>query len=196
MSFLSNLEWRRAEKTFSPSKEEDHLSDNVQQVVHAMIQAPSSFGVQPYHIVAVQSSDAKQRLIEASYGQKQVTECHTLFILCARSDIPNRVEQYITPASVPSPSDDFMRNSLNHKNVEWASRQTYIALGFGLAACAEMKMASCPMEGFDSTKVKEVLNLPDHLHPCVYLAVGKQSEQPHSFPRFRFDQQDMVTYLS
>lgn len=192
MSFLSNLEWRRAEKTFSPSSSSED-NDRVNKVMNAMIQAPSSFGVQPYHIVAVSSDDMKSKLIEASYGQKQVTECHTLFILCARTDVPTRVEQYLKDAQIPSSYHDFMRDSLKDKDVNWSSRQAYIALGFGLAACAELKMASCPMEGFDSVKVKELLELPENLQPSVYLAVGKKSDTDSPFPRFRFSEEDMVT---
>lgn len=193
MSFLSNLEWRRAEKSFALSGPENN--DNVKTVMNAMIQAPSSFGIQPYHIVAVSNSDMKSKLLEASYGQKQVSECHTLFILCARTDVPARVEQYLKDAQIPESYHDFMRNSLKDKDVNWSSRQAYIALGFGLAACAELKLASCPMEGFDSTKVKEILELSEILQPCVYLAVGKKSETDTIFPRFRFNEKDMVTFF-
>lgn len=193
MSFLSNIEWRRAEKSFAPSSTED--DETVKKVMNAMIQAPSSFGVQPYHIVAVSSNEVKSKLVEASYGQKQVTECHTLFILCARTDVSARVEQYLTEAHIPESHHDFMRNSLNSKDVNWSMRQTYIALGFGLAACAELKMASCPMEGFDSAKVKELLELPETLQPCVYLAVGKKADTDSAFPRFRFSEKDMVTFF-
>lgn len=191
MSFLSNIEWRRAEKSFAPSSPEDN--ETVKKVMNAMIQAPSSFGIQPYHILAVSSDDKKAKLIEASYGQKQVTECHTLFILCARTDVSTRVEQYLKDAQIPESFHDFIRNSLKDNDVNWSMRQAYIALGFGLAACAELKMASCPMEGFDSTKVKELLELSENLQPCVYLAVGKKSDIDSPFPRFRFSEKDMVT---
>ncbi len=40
--------------------------------------------------------------------------------------------------------------------VGWAQRQTYIALGFALAAAAEKKIAACPMEGFDPEGVSRV----------------------------------------
>lgn len=193
MSFLSNIEWRRAEKSFSPSSSEDN--EKVKTVMNAMIQAPSSFGVQPYHILSVSNEDVKTKLLDASYGQKQVTECHTLFILCARTDVSSRVEQYLKDAQIPEPYHDFMRNSLKNKDVNWSSCQAYISLGFGLAACAELKMASCPMEGFNSAKVKEVLELPENLQPCVYLAVGKKSENDSPFPRFRFNEKDMVTFF-
>ncbi len=194
MSFLSNIEWRRAEKNFAPSSD-NSLDNDVLKVQNAMIQAPSSFGIQPYHIVAVRDDDVKRKLYEASYHQSQVIESHTLFILCARNDVSARVEECITTASIQSPYSDMMRNMLSHKGTEWSSRQLYIALGYGLAACTELKIASCPMEGFDSEKVKELLHLPSNLYPYVYLAVGKKSQSPTQIPRFRFSEEDMVTKI-
>jgi nitroreductase len=68
----------------------------------------------------------------------------------------------------------------------WAARQAYIALGFGLAAAAETRVATCPMEGFDPIKVASTLSLPSNLVPVVMLAIGQAS--PHSIetPRWRF----------
>jgi nitroreductase/dihydropteridine reductase len=191
MSFLSNIEWRRAEKTFAPY--DSSIDEDVAKVQNAMIQAPSSFGIQPYHIIAVKNDQMKDRLRPASYHQPQVTECHTLFVICAKKNVPSRVDEYLVKASVPESSHAFYRNSLNDKTVEWSSRQAYIALGFGLAACAELKLASCPMEGFDTYGVKQVLNLPEDLVPFAYLAVGKKSETPHPYPRFRFNENEMIT---
>lgn len=160
-----------------------------------MINAPSSFGIQPYHIIAVRDDETKKLLRNVSYDQPSVTECYALFILCARSDLAERVEDYIQKASVQSPYTEMMRGTLPNSPVEWSARQAYIALGYGLAACTELKIASCPMEGFDSDKVKTLLKLPSHLEPYVYLAVGKKSDTSASHPRFRFNVEDMVTKI-
>jgi nitroreductase len=74
----------------------------------------------------------------------------------------------------------------------WASRQTYIALGFGLAACAELGIASCPMEGFSSKDVSSILGLEDNLVPVAYLAVGSDAASDGTHPRFRFPVGDLV----
>ena len=74
---------------------------------------------------------------------------------------------------------------------EWASKQAYIALGFGLAACAELQIDSCPMEGFDPVQMKQILALPAHLYPCVMLAVGKRAASEVLKPKVRFDKADL-----
>lgn len=195
MSFLENIEWRRAEKTFDPVDDDELYNKHVECVQNAMINAPSSFGLQPFHIIAVSDYETKKLLRDVSYNQPSVSECHTLFILCARTDLNSRVEDYIQKASIQPPYTEMMRGILPSKPVEWCARQAYISLGYGLAACTELKLASCPMEGFESDKVKTLLKLPAHLEPYVYLAVGKKSDTSSPYPRFRFSMDDMVTKI-
>lgn len=192
-TFLNGLEWRRAEKSFANEIVEN---DSIEMIQNAMIQAPTSFGIQPFHIVRVYSSSMKERLQEVSYGQPQVKECDTLFVLCARDDISTRVDEFIKASGITSEETiAFYKSCLDHRGLDWSSRQAYIALGFGLAACAELRVASCPMEGFDTNGVREVLGLPAHLTPVVYLAVGKKTDKPHPYPRFRFHAEDMVKII-
>lgn len=186
-SFTSNLEWRRAVKHFGPGEV------NTVPIVDAMINAPSSFGLQPYKIVAVTNKQTKETLKPLSYNQSQVTECHTLFVLCARTDVEVRAEEYLKATGADTMRDMLMGflKYLPDKTA-WATKQAYIALGFGLAAAAEYKIASCPMEGFNSVEVAKVLELPSNLVPVVYLAVGEAAEEDGTYPRFRFPENDLL----
>jgi len=76
----------------------------------------------------------------------------------------------------------------------WAMNQTYLALGFGLAACAELRVASCPMSGFQVEDVRTVLDLPDCQIPCAYLAIGSFVEDKKAWPRFRFPETNLIEY--
>jgi len=44
----------------------------------------------------------------------------------------------------------------------WASKQVYIASGFALAACTELEIDSCPMEGFDPKAVGEIIGIQNN----------------------------------
>lgn len=58
-----------------------------------------------------------------------------------------------------------------------SSQQTYIALGFGLLAAADLKIDATPIEGFDNDAVDELLNLPElGLKSSVMLALGYKDE--------------------
>jgi nitroreductase len=186
-SFTSNLEWRRAVKHFGSG------DVDVTPIVEAMINAPSSFGLQPYKIVAVTNKDVKEQLKPVSYNQGQVTECHTLFVLCARTDVEVRAEEYLKATGAETVRGMLMGFlSYLPDKTAWAAKQAYIALGFGLAAAAEHKIASCPMEGLQSNEVAKILELPSTLVPVVYLAVGEATQEDGTYPRFRFSESDLV----
>ena len=188
-SFTSSLEWRRAVKHFGSG------DVDVTPIVEAMVNAPSSFGLQPYKIVAVTNKELKEKLKPVSYNQSQVTECHTLFVLCARSDVEKRAEEYLEATDgVKRGMKDMLMGFVGYlpDKTAWAAKQAYIALGFGLAAAAEHKIASCPMEGFNGTEVAKILELPSNLVPVVFLAVGEATNEDGTYPRFRFSESDLV----
>lgn len=191
-SFTSSLEWRRAVKHFG-SGEVDTTP-----IVQAMINAPSSFGLQPYKILAITNKDLKEKLKPVSYNQDQITECQTLFILCARTDVEVRAEEYLKANEAASGLRDMLMGFIKYlpDKTAWSTKQAYIALGFGLAAAAEHKIASCPMEGFTSTEVAKILELPSNLVPVVYLAVGETTEEDGTYARFRFPDSDLVMNMS
>ncbi len=191
-TFLNNLEWRRAVKHFGSEP------IDTTPIVKAIVNTPSSFGLQPYKVIAVRSSELKSQLKGVSYGQTQVMECDTLFVFCARTDLSERAEEYLKSTGAEM-IRDMLTGFISYlpDKTAWAARQAYIALGFALAACAELKIPSCPMEGFTGKEVARILELPDTLQPVVMLAVGSATENDGSdvaMPRFRFPQSDLIEY--
>ena len=117
----------------------------------------------------------------------------TLFVFCARTDLNARAEEFIKESgaeAIRGMLTQFLENIPDA--TAWASRQAYIALGFALAACAELQLPSCPMEGFSSAEVHRILGLPKTLQPSVMLAVGSPAENDGSWPRFRFPDSDLI----
>jgi nitroreductase len=75
----------------------------------------------------------------------------------------------------------------------WAERQTYLALGFALAAAAEAQIPSCPMEGFEPKKVWDILAPMGDLWPVALLAVGNVTPGDEgTYPRFRFPAENLI----
>lgn len=186
-TFLNNLEWRRAVKHFG-----DKPVDTT-PIIKAITNAPSSFGLQPYRVIAVRNSELKKQIRAVAYDQAQVTECDTLFVFCARTDISERAEEYLKTTGAEM-IRDMLTGFISYlpDKTAWATRQAYIALGFGLAACAELQIPSCPMEGFTASEVHRILGLSDNLQPSVLLAVGSPAENDGTWPRFRFEQSDLI----
>ena len=179
-SFLGNLTWRRAVKHFSPGEVD------LKPIEDAIVNAPSSFGLQPYKVHVITDPEIKRSLRAVCFNQAQIEEAHALFVFCAMKDIEKRIEQYIEQTQA-EPMRIMLKGFLDAcpDKIEWAKQQAYISLGFGLAAAAERRIPSCPMEGFVATKLAELLKIDDGLVPCVLLAVGAEATDKLN-PRFRF----------
>lgn len=198
MSFLSNLEWRRAVKHFLPPSEERPAPD-ISPLLNAAIAAPTCFGLQPFKIIVVQNAEARARLAPICYNQPQINECSHLLVFCARNDLETRLEEFVEATGTSPEGAAMIDNMISHLShpVHWAKHQAYIALGFALAAAAELKIATCPMEGFDPAGLSAALDLPHTLVPAVLLAVGIEDIRPEAtpYPRFRFPASDLVQHV-
>jgi nitroreductase len=145
-------------------------------------------------------------MLPLSYNQNQVIEASHVLVFCARTDATNRVNDLVEKMSGGSEEvkmalkgyTDMMHESVSSKTdeqlLDWNGRQAYIALGFALAACAELKIDSCPMEGFDSKAIDILLELPSHMKSLAYLTIGYRIEDPER-SKFRFDQSDLFTHI-
>lgn len=204
MSFLNSLNWRIAEKHFDPEKKINQ--NNLSQILDSVQLAPTSFGLQPFHIYVVESQEVKEKLQQAGYNQPQFTESSHTLIFAARNDVEKRIDQYIEIASnQPDSNSEGLQAyaSIMHSNLggltpeqktTWAAKQAYIALGFALAACAELHIDSCPMEGFSAEQFNQILNLPENQTSVVALAIGYRKELPHK-SKVRFSKDDLFTHI-
>lgn len=206
MSFLSNLNWRYAAKSFDPTKKVS--SEDLSKVLEAIRMTPTSFGLQPYHFYVIENQDIKDRIQGAAWGQLQISTSSHLIVLCARTDLRTNQEEYFHGMSGGSPEvraklkgfedmlHGFIHSTLeNGGALNWAAKQTYIALGFAHAALAELEIDSCPMEGFDPSQVAEILSLPQHLTPTLLLPMGYRAQGEIPRPKFRFSQDQLFTSI-
>ncbi len=82
--------------------------------------------------------------------------------------------------------------------LDWAGKQTYIALSNMMTAAAVIGVDSCPIEGFSFEKVQKVLEeenlLEDgHLAISVMAAFGYRANEPR--PKTRKDMKDIVQWI-
>ncbi len=191
MSFLKNLTWRYATKKYNGSPVSD---ESLHSILNAIRFAPSANGAQPYHIIVAHGA-LKDRLIESS-GQTDKLGASHLLVFCTRTDYPYRAEELLRITAevqnVPLESLSGYKTSLwraidkpQDMLRAWAGRQTYIALGFALAAAAELSVDASPMEGFKPDEFKRILTLPEYLDPVVIMALGYRDPSDTSQPQFR-----------
>ncbi|MBI5734117.1 MAG: NAD(P)H-dependent oxidoreductase [Candidatus Kerfeldbacteria bacterium] len=202
-SFLDNLYWRFATKQFDPVRAVSEA--DLKSVLMAIRLAPTSLGLQPFHVYVVSDQSLKEKMRPVAFDQAQVTDAKYVLVFCADLDIEKKIEGYIKAAASGGASaaiqqgrrerfKQFLAGKNEAELLTWASKSTYIALGFGLAVCAELNLDSCPMEGFTPAKIAEVMDLPVHHKPLVFLAIGYRLHGP-AYNKVRLSEDDLFTFV-
>ncbi len=157
------------------------------------------------HVTIVESKEIREELKKNAWNQAQFTDAPLLFVISSRSDLTNRVDEFVNVMSGGDSAkraglkgaEDMMKGALGSKNETdakaWAAKQAYIAFGFGLAAAAELGLDSCPMEGFDAAAFKKILGLPENLHVQAALAVGYRLNNDDVKPKVRFPKEELFS---
>jgi len=188
MSLIDSLNWRYACKKFDPVKKVS--SEKIDFLKETIRLSPSSYGLQLYKVLIIEDAELKSILRPASWNQSQITDSSHLFVFCHYTGITkNNVEEYAQLRSEIQGKSmeetmkyiDYMYSRVGSYSSQyfdnWASKQTYIALSNLLTACAELKIDSCPIEGFEKNSYNEILGLPaQNLASSVVAAVGYRAE--------------------
>jgi nitroreductase / dihydropteridine reductase len=201
-TFLQGLEWRHATKAFDTSRKVS--SDQLQQVQAAIRMTPTSFGLQPFRVDVIESAALKTQIEPLAYHQKQITTCSHLLVFSARINASARIDQYFSTlsgndATVRARFKDYegmMHGALDARTPDqlhaWAAKQAYIALGFAMAACAELRIDSCPMEGFAPPELDKLLGFDSDTKSVALLGLGYRDPAVTPMPKFRFPANDLI----
>ena len=171
---LKAFQFRHACKEFDPNKK--ITKADIDFILETARLSPSSFGFEPWHFIVVQNNDLREKLKSGAWGASKKLETASHFIVCLtmRSHFLRHDSPYIK---------DFMRNvqhlpdeviemrskyyhefqqsdfdlSDDRKVFDWASKQSYIALGNMMTAAAMIGIDSCPIEGFKQEETNAIL---------------------------------------
>ncbi len=168
MEFYKALNWRHATKKMNG---ENVPQEKVDLILDAIQLAPTSLGAQPFTIFVITDPELKKEILPIANNQTQITDSSHLLVFAAWDKYSQEhVEEYIQQTATErnldlsslTPFKNYLE-SLTKKSTEelfhWSAKQAYIALGFGLAAAAIEKVDATPMEGFDPSKLDELLDL-------------------------------------
>nr|WP_315027923.1 NAD(P)H-dependent oxidoreductase [uncultured Chryseobacterium sp.] len=187
MSLQKALNWRSATKSYNGKTIE---KDKIEQILNAIRMAPSSSGLQPFKVFVITNKELREKLQPISCQQQQIVQASHILVFAAWDEYTNeRIDSFFEfsnkERNLPSTAtDDYRLNllgMLDKKTKEDhfvnTSKQTYIALGFGLLAAADLKIDATPLEGFDNIEVDKLLNLPKQgLKSTVMMALGYKDE--------------------
>ncbi len=212
---LSAFQFRHATKEFNPNKK---LSDDdINFILQTANLSPSSFGFEPWHFIVVQDPELRELLKPVAWGAplKLDTASHFVLGLSMKTPMTKWDSDYIMqmmkevkqfPEDVVEMYSKFYREfqerdfdlDTDKKLFDWASKQTYIALGNMMTAAALTGIDSCPIEGFHQAKAEALLHdkfgVDTEKYGLSYMvAFGYRKEAPQH-PKSRRDFKDIVSW--
>ena len=208
MSLIDNLRWRYATKKMNG---EAVTEEKLQAILDAIQLAPSSYGLQPYTVFVISDPEVKAKLQPASYGQTQIVDGSHIIVFASWTDVSaQQVDDYIAniaakrnmPVEALNGFKDYINGSIANLSQEqkaaWNAKQSYIALGIGLAAAAEQQVDATPMEGFVPAQYNEILGLTEQgLNASVVMALGYRAETDAlaTMPKVRRDKDLLFKFI-
>jgi nitroreductase len=208
-SLIQQLAWRYATKKFDSGKKIPTADWAVLE--QALILTASSYGLQPWKFIIVTDPALKTKLRAASWNQSQVEDCSHLVVFTAQQDITEAdLDRFIArTAEVRGVTTDslagykgYMMGDLvkgpRHAIIqEWATRQTFIALGNLLTSAAVLGVDACPLEGLEPAKYDEILGLVGSGYATISacpLGYRAADDKYASAPKVRYEAKDVIDH--
>jgi nitroreductase len=188
LSATEAIETRRSIRNFV---QEPIDQNDLREVLRLASLAPSAWNAQTWRFAVVQDPATKERLQEAAYGQKQITNAPAVIVVYSdMEDTLQNVEETAHPgmgdAGRTGQRQTFDRvfgAQEEAQRGQWGLAQANIAFGFLMVAARGLGYDTVPMLGFDPQKVRELLGLPAHVQFAGLLPIGKRAEE--GFPHHR-----------
>ena len=207
MNFLEAMNFRHACKIFDENKKIP--KEMLTKILEVGRLSPSSFGMEPWKFLVVQSQELKEKLRPSCWDQVQITSCSDLIVFVTKNKLVEPGSLYV--------QEQFKRKGLPEERYEaymniygnflgtkaegnanfykdWAAKQVYIAMGNMMTYAATEGIDSCPIEGFNQKEVEEILGIDGTDESVAVLAAfgSRVNEQPE---KVRLPIEEVCTYL-
>jgi len=209
MKLIEGLNWRYATKKFDTTKKVSQ--ENLDKIKEAIRLSASSYGLQLYKVLIIENPELRAKLQPVSWGQTQIVDASHLLVLCSYTECTHKMMDTFVqkiadvrnfPVENVKEYGNFMKAKIGEFPEEtvdaWMARQVYIALGNLLAACGELEIDSCPMEGFDAAQYDEILGLKEKgLTATVVATIGYRSAEDitQNFKKVRRPSEEMFEVI-
>ncbi len=150
--------------TSDPVSEED-----IQTLLEAARWAPSAGNRQPLEIIIIKSDEQKEKLSEASLGQKPIIQAPVVFVICA---------------NVERTSSRYAERG----ETIYVIQDTAAATQNILLMATALDYGTVWIGAFEEAKVSSVLKLPPNVRPFAIIPIGRPQKIPDPRPRREIDE--------
>jgi nitroreductase len=198
--FLKAMHFRHACKLFDDTKKIS--KEDLDYILECGRMSPSSFGMEHWQFLVVQSQDLKEKLKPVCWNQSQITSCSSLIVITIKKqDVTD--ENYIQKMFERRGLDKVSTQTyiqkynefLGNQNIpQWCMKQCYIAMANMMNAAAFKQIDSCPIEGFEKEEVEKILNLDTSKQEvAVIVSFGFRKNQQGK--HYRLENEEIIKYL-
>ncbi|MFA5046837.1 MAG: NAD(P)H-dependent oxidoreductase [Paludibacter sp.] len=186
MSLVDTLNWRYATKRMNGTKVP---TEKLESILEAIRLAPTSFGLQPFKVIVIESPELRERIFNEACPQPQIKEASHILVFAANKKInAEQVDEYMQliagTRGVPVDALNNFRAAFAgivagtaEQNFIWTARQAYIAFGVGIVTAAAEGVDATPMEGFNNEALNKILGLSEqNLSSVTILTLGYRDE--------------------
>lgn len=196
---LAAYQFRHATKEYDESKK--IAGEDFQFILETGRLSPSSYGLEPWKFLIVQSSELRKKLMKVASGAEHKLKGASHFVIILARANMRYDSEYVSNhmRSVQQLSEEWIELVLkglrefqetkwkmfeNDRALwDWSSKQTYIALANMMMAAAQLGIDSTPIEGFHFDDVSALLENEGLLEggqykPSVMAAFGYRKEEP------------------
>ncbi|MDX8044474.1 NAD(P)H-dependent oxidoreductase [Gracilibacillus sp. S3-1-1] len=172
---IEAMHMRHATKKFDPTKKIEE--EDFRFILETGHLSPSSFGVEPWRFLVVQSPALREKIKDTSWGARgKIMDASHFVIFLARTakdtkydaayladqlkqvqKLPDDRAQGLLSMIEQFQKEDFDLLVDDRRMFDWASKQTYIALANMMTAAAQIGVDSCPIEGFPIKEMNDLL---------------------------------------
>lgn len=216
-------EFRHATKVFDSTRK---IPDaQLQLILDTGRLSPTSFGLEPWQMLVVQSEAARQRLHPhvwggngkfADHDGQLVTASHVVLFLAHTSQTMAAASPYLKDHLLTvkgfeegsadwliSAYDQFQREHFDltddRKITDWSGKQAYIALGNMMTTAALFGVDSCPIEGFEQGPVSDILEEDFGIDPKALkpavMVAFGYRAAPPTHPQTRRSEADVIRWV-
>jgi nitroreductase len=207
---LTALNWRYATKVFNAAKKIP--ADVWKTLEQSLVLTPTSYGLQPYKFLLINNPAKRAELLPHSWGQKQVVDASHFVVFTARTemkgaDVDKLIKRTVDLRKLPANALDAYRGMMLGDVVngprgktahEWATRQTYIALGNLMTCAAVLGVDACPMEGLVPSEYDKILSLNGSGYATVVacaLGYRAASDKYASLAKVRYETKELIQQI-
>jgi nitroreductase len=182
---IDALNFRHACKKFDPARNID--SRDLDTILEAAVLSPSSFGMEAWKFLVLESPEIRKQVRPACWDQPQVTDSSHVIVILARPSLVAPDSDYVKKSFARRGlSEDATRAYIEkyrwYMDTEvfprmslyaWCCKQCYIALASIMTTAASLGIDSCPMEGFEKERVESILEIDtQQTEVAVLVALG------------------------